>query len=67
MRTGSPPSYKKIRKKIAGRVKKKVKQTSDFQIMIIFHKTLESTIIAELKDDNLIITQAQDVLDLIGD
>jgi hypothetical protein len=35
--------------------------------MIIYHKISESIIIAELKDDNLLIADAQEILDLIGD
>jgi hypothetical protein len=35
-------------------------------IMIIYHKTSESTRIAELTDDNFIISHTQDALDLIG-
>jgi hypothetical protein len=35
--------------------------------MMKYHKTPNDTIIAELTDDKFIITQAQDILDLIGD
>ena len=35
--------------------------------MIKYHKTPDNTLIAELTDNNFIITQVQDVLDLMGD
>jgi hypothetical protein len=35
--------------------------------MIKYHKTLNNTVIAELTDDMFIISQAQDMLDIIGD
>jgi hypothetical protein len=35
--------------------------------MIKYHKTIKDTLIAELNDNKLIITQTQDILDLIGD
>jgi hypothetical protein len=35
--------------------------------MITYHKTSNDTVVAELTDDKFIITQAQDILDLIGD
>jgi hypothetical protein len=35
--------------------------------MITYHRTLNDTVIAELTDNKFIITQAQDILDIIGD
>jgi hypothetical protein len=35
--------------------------------MIQYHKTQNNTIIAELTNENFIVTQTQDILDLIGD
>ena len=35
--------------------------------MIKYHRTLNDTVIAELIDDNYIITLSQDVLDIFGD
>jgi hypothetical protein len=35
--------------------------------MIRYHKTINNAVIAELTDDKFIITQTQDILDLIGD
>jgi hypothetical protein len=35
--------------------------------MIKYHKTINNILIAELMDDELIITQTQEILDLIGD
>lgn len=35
--------------------------------MIKYHRSINNIVIAELTDDNLIISQTQDILDLIGD
>jgi hypothetical protein len=35
--------------------------------MITYHKTPDDTVIAELTDEKFIISQAQDILDIIGD
>lgn len=35
--------------------------------MIKYHKSLNDIVIAELTDDKIIISQTQDILDLIGD